>query len=532
MNFETMHPGRQVKLALGLPCCCVSVLLMALVFLPTKSLAACTNPNPNPNPNPQSFANPGDFNGDCKSDILWRNSSSGQDYVWLMNGTALTTAGSPGTAASPWTIQGVGDFNGDGDADILWRNSSTGQVYIWLMNGTSIASAASPGTVSTDWSIQGVGDFNKDGKADILWQNSTTGEVYVWLMNGTSIASAASVGTVASVWNILGVGDFNGDGMADILWQDGATGEVYVWLMNGSTLMSSGTPGTVPSVWGILGVGDFDGDGKSDILWQNSSTGQLYIWLMNGTALSSAVSAGNVPPPSSVACCSDIGNGWSILGVGDYNGDGKADILWRNLTTGQVYIWLMNGATIGSSASPGTVGAAWQVATLAPIGCTNQVLCNILTETNNVRANGSFGPGNPTPSQTAGGALNPLVWDPGAAAVARSWAAQCNWNHNPNRDGGESIYASEAESGPVVITGTDAVDDWASEAANYTYSTNTCAADDTCGHYTQLVWRQTTGVGCAVQQCTTGSPGAPTFPDWAFVVCDYTPAGNYPQAPY
>ena len=92
----------------------------------TQSAYPCTNPNPNPNPNPVSFANPGDFNGDCRSDILWRNVSTGQVYEWFISGTAMTGSGSPGTPTSDWVIQDVGDFNGDGYADILWRNSNTG----------------------------------------------------------------------------------------------------------------------------------------------------------------------------------------------------------------------------------------------------------------------------------------------------------------------------------------------------------------------------------------------------------------------
>ena len=160
----------------------------------------------------------GDFNGDGKSDILWRNSTTGQVYIWLMNGTTLTSSGNLGTTTitSDWSIAGVGDFNGDGKADIVWQNSTTGQVYIWLMNGTTIANSQSVATVSSGWNIQGIGDFNGDGKADILWRNSTTGEVYVWLMNGSTIASGGSLGDISSDWVIQGVGDFNGDGKSDI----------------------------------------------------------------------------------------------------------------------------------------------------------------------------------------------------------------------------------------------------------------------------------------------------------------------------
>src|SRR5262249_11030519 len=74
------------------------------------------------------------------------------------------------------------DFNGDVKADILWRHSS-GNVYIWNMNGFTIGTTGSPANVTNDWSIQGVGDFDGDGKNDILWRH-TSGLVYIWLMDG------------------------------------------------------------------------------------------------------------------------------------------------------------------------------------------------------------------------------------------------------------------------------------------------------------------------------------------------------------
>src|SRR5439155_2600815 len=91
---------------------------------------------------------PMDFDGDCKSDVLWRNSATGEDYLWLMNGLTIASGGFLATVDDPaWQIQGTGDFDGDGKADILWRNLVTGEIYIWLMNGLSIASYGSVGSV-------------------------------------------------------------------------------------------------------------------------------------------------------------------------------------------------------------------------------------------------------------------------------------------------------------------------------------------------------------------------------------------------
>jgi subtilase family serine protease len=314
-----------------------------------QAIGSCSTANPNPNPNPASFAATQDFNGDCKSDILWRNTSTQQVYEWFMNGTTYPSSGSPGSPTSDWVIQGAGDFNGDGKSDILWRNSTTGEVFIWIMNGSTFTSSGSLGYVSSDWSIAGVGDFNGDGKADILWWNSSTGQVYVWFINGTTMTGGGSVSYVSGGWTIQGIGDFNGDGKADILWRNSSTGQVFIWLMNGSTLTSSGSVSYVTSDWSIVGVGDFNGDGKSDILWRNTS-GQVYVWFINGTTMTGG---GSITYVSSA---------WVIDGLGDYDGSGRAGILWRNTSTEQVYIWLMNGATMTSSGSPGAPASTWQVA--------------------------------------------------------------------------------------------------------------------------------------------------------------------------
>src|SRR6266446_4616180 len=134
---------------------------------------------------------PMDFDGDCKSDILWRNSATGKDYLWLMNGLTIVSQGSLNTVDDQaWQVQGIGDFDGDGKADILWRNSATGENQIYLMNGLTIAAQGLVDIVADQaLQVKGIGDFDGDGKADILWRNSATGENDVYLMNGWAIVS-------------------------------------------------------------------------------------------------------------------------------------------------------------------------------------------------------------------------------------------------------------------------------------------------------------------------------------------------------
>jgi hypothetical protein len=101
------------------------------------------------------IAGVGDFGGDGKNDILWQN-TNGQLAIWQMDGSTLINAGvAVGGAAvsADWHIGGVADFNGDGKSDILWRNNS-GAVAEWNMNGTAIASAgavAGGAVVTADW---------------------------------------------------------------------------------------------------------------------------------------------------------------------------------------------------------------------------------------------------------------------------------------------------------------------------------------------------------------------------------------------
>src|SRR5687767_4373604 len=128
-----------------------------------------------------------DVNADGRADVVWRNGTTGENYLYPLNGKQVLPAEGylRAVADQRWNIAGIGDFNGDGTADLLWRNSATGENYVYFMNGTQIASEGYLRTVAdAAWKVAGVGDFDQDGKDDILWRNAATGENYLYLMDG------------------------------------------------------------------------------------------------------------------------------------------------------------------------------------------------------------------------------------------------------------------------------------------------------------------------------------------------------------
>ncbi|MBR1123495.1 FG-GAP repeat protein [Bradyrhizobium lablabi] len=286
---------------------------------------------------------PHDFNGDGKSDIVWRN-DAGVGQIWDMDGATILDANSLGGVPTNWNVAGTGDFNGDGKADLLWRNDA-GVTQIWNMDDGAIASTRSLGVIPTNWNVLGAGDFNGDGQADLLWRNDN-GTVQMWDMNDGAIVGAHNLGVIPAAWKLAGTGDFNGDGNTDLLWRND-NGVAQIWDMDGGNILSATSLGSIPTNWQVAGVGDFNGDSKSDILWRNDS-GVTQIWNMNNATIDSTRGLGVIPTT------------WEVGAIGDYNGDHMSDIVWRN-DSGVTQMWEMNDGAITQATSLGVIPDNWHI---------------------------------------------------------------------------------------------------------------------------------------------------------------------------
>jgi subtilisin-like proprotein convertase family protein len=273
----------------------------------------------------------------------WNNMKpNGTWRLWVFDDADVDT-GSFGNWALEITTVERGDFDRDANPDFLWRHEAAGQNALWYMQDNVLFTGEltdPPVLADAGWKMVGTHDFNADQRTDILWRHATSGQNVVWFMDkntllGGTFTDPAALEDVA--WQMAGTGDFNGDARPDILWRHATSGENVAWFMNGHRLVS-GTfldpPSFPDTTWTIAGTGYFDPDTQLDILWWNQVSGQLAVWFMNGTAHV----GGELTTPEGLA-----DTRWRPVATGDYNRDGRVDIVWRHQDAGQNVIWYMGG---------------------------------------------------------------------------------------------------------------------------------------------------------------------------------------------
>jgi hypothetical protein len=221
---------------------------------------------------------------------------------------------------------------------LFWQHDD-GRVAAWLVNGTTVEDArpVGPGSLADpDWRIVASGDFDADGGRDLVFQHQRDGRLAAWLMNDTVLRESRPLSPpqVADVsWKVRASADMDGDGWPDLIWQNEISGHVGIWFMTSTWLREAQltTPDSVSDLnWGIVGAGDMNGDGHADVVWRDQATGKLAVWLMNGSRMTAGVYLAQY--------IEDMN--WQLQAVSDANGDLQPDLLWQNTSTGELWVWL------------------------------------------------------------------------------------------------------------------------------------------------------------------------------------------------
>ncbi|WP_363800657.1 reprolysin-like metallopeptidase [Lysobacter firmicutimachus] len=225
----------------------------------------------------------GDVSGDGWADLLWRNGQAQQFAHWLAGSSqslqGFASAAGFGMVAS-YDVGGVGDFNGDGRSDVLWKSDSERFMVLWLSTGNGYEQQAIGG-FDPAWALLGVSDIDGDGRADLVWRSPNRERLAVWRMQGNVLAGAWDA-PMPSWYQILGIGDFDGDGRGDVVYAD--TGSTNIYFSRGNYFAGQNVGGR-PTGWNYADSADMNGDGRDDMLWLNPNTGVLSYWLMNGAAI-------------------------------------------------------------------------------------------------------------------------------------------------------------------------------------------------------------------------------------------------------
>lgn len=318
-----------------------------------------------------------DLSHDGSSDILWRQGATG-DFGWWDMDRGQASWVPVGVIGTDWRVVGTGDYARDGVADILWNREGPiititpvppnerstdhlawwdmqpggGRAYHDFFDYTDYAFALFGRTFysfAQEPSRQDSLDFNGDGRSDVLMQRSTTVEISLVAADGSVTQSYPD----SWGWNFAAAADMTGDGTSDILWRQSSYG-VGLWTFrNGVPVAWTDLGSTdIQAGFNVIATGDVTGDGSADVVWWNATLRYLGFWDLearDGAVTARWMDIGVVPGT------------WNLAAMGDYNGDGTEDLLWRNTTSGEVGFWAMREGQIAGWQSLAVVPLDWQI---------------------------------------------------------------------------------------------------------------------------------------------------------------------------
>ncbi len=276
-------------------------------------------------PDPQTVQ-VSDLNQDGKLDLVEVNQCCGtnQNTVGVLLGNGDGTFGTAtfyNVGKMP-TWVAIADFNSDGYPDLAVSNAGStfgaASVSVLLGNGDGTFKTAVNYSAGTTCQFVAAADLNGDSKIDLAVANKGSNNVSVLIANGDGTFKAAVNYAAGTAPAALVLADLNNDGKLDLAVANNVTSptsSVQALLGNGDGTFQAAKASTGAANTTAIASGDFDGDGKQDVVVNNSSGNSVSVLLGNGD--------GTFKTPRSVG----VGLKPSGVAVGDLNNDHKLDIV-------------------------------------------------------------------------------------------------------------------------------------------------------------------------------------------------------------
>ncbi len=259
-------------------------------------------------------------------------------------------AGLASHAAASFQVIDQVDIDGNGRNALMVRSATaTPEIKVGrFANGTfTFTNTPDPGI---NFRLLGANRINAGARSDLLFQNiiqGDFGETSSWLdFDGSQNRLLRNV---RRVWDVQAVGDLDGDGFGDLVWRyvvsdSPDTGVSYIWFTNGAPFADATVAdpknlsqvrkrGGAPLNWTLLGAADIDGKDGADMIYI-SPTGDIRILMATPARTCANISGGTVPA------------GFGALKFANFSGNGRGDILYRNVNSGEVRLAALNASSL------------------------------------------------------------------------------------------------------------------------------------------------------------------------------------------
>jgi len=281
-----------------------------------------------------------DFDGDGRSDLLLRHAANAWLAYWTMDGprpAGYSRLFELSAAQSRYDLTATADFSGDGRADLLLTDSTCCGSSEPLMRIADGSGGFTETRLERMTSFLGTGDVDGDGKADILLLTGSNLKLGYWIMDGAVPVRKAANLPMPLGYLLVATGDFNGDGRVDLLWKATNNRKMVMSIGDGQTFATVAVRDHAAG-WEPWGAGDVDGDGRSDVLMVHPASRWFAYWTMDGAT---PVRYSPVfPLPGGESLPSRFGP----VTAGDYNGDGKIDLVHSRQRDRSLVMWLGDGS--------------------------------------------------------------------------------------------------------------------------------------------------------------------------------------------